>query len=196
MQSKTALRKIFRHRLASLTPVAREEAAQVVAMLFSQQAFFKTSRHIACYLSLPSEFNVSPLIEMIWQAKKNCYVPALAAEGKLHFVRYDDGMALHANRYGILEPVQSSEIFPASELDVVVVPLLAFDKAGHRLGTGGGYYDKTFAFLQADSTAPHRKPQLIAAACAVQEAKTLPADTWDILLQAAITEKGVFIFGK
>jgi len=135
------------------------------------------------------EFDASPIIETIWQAKKHCYLPILSENDKnpLIFSRYNSGDRLHANRYSILEPVNIScnNILPEN-LDIVITPLVAFDLHGHRLGAGGGYYDRTFAFLQAH---PRERPCMIGLAYASQQADSLPTDPWDIPLHFVLTEK-------
>lgn len=138
------------------------------------------------------EFDSSPLIEAIWRAKKQCYLPVLSAENKklLTFVNYRYGDALHTNRFGILEPAKITRTLAAADFDLVITPLLAFDTAGHRLGTGGGYYDYTFAFMKTVSL---KKPSLVGLGYAAQQAPSLPDDPWDIQLNAVITEKNFLL---
>ena len=152
---------------------------------------FASSKTIACYLPFQSEFNSEPLIEVIWQKNKICYLPILTEKKSLYFVRYDQGDPLILNRYAIREPQNTAKIIPAEKLDLVMMPLLAFDLAGHRLGIGGGYYDKTFSFLHDH---PTKKPLLIGLAYAAQQAEQLPADPWDIHLNGVVTEEGFVRF--
>jgi 5-formyltetrahydrofolate cyclo-ligase len=145
--------------------------------------------HIACYLPFNDEFDSLPVIETIWQAKKYCYLPVLSKsdEKSLCFVRYDYGDALHRNRYGILEPVNLSRVMLPNLLDIVVMPLLAFDVLGHRLGTGGGYYDCTFAFLHDQQD---KKPVMVGLGYAAQQVALMPSDPWDIMMAGVVTEDG------
>lgn len=149
---------------------------------------FQASRHIACYYPYRDEFNTFPVMEMIWAAKKICYLPLLSDMKSLTFARFSPGDVLEPNLYGIPEPVDRSRIIQAEKLDLVLMPLLAFDRQGHRLGTGGGYYDRTFAFLfeQARSLP---SPRMVGIGYAAQEAPALPADAWDVLMHAVVTEK-------
>lgn len=190
MKTKFKLRKKFRAICQGIPSAYRLEAAQAAAKIFIQHPFFKQSQAIACYLAVKHEFDCAPLIEAIWQAKKHCYVPVLSPtkENYLEFVRYDYGDALHVNRYAILEPVNVTRQIAPQELNGVIVPLLAFDQHGHRLGTGGGYYDRTFAFLH---DAKLTQPCLIGLGYAAQQADALPSDPWDITLTGVITEKGL-----
>lgn len=188
--SKFALRQTFREIRKTISTAYREQAALAAAALFNPLLNLKHCQHIACYLSFKDEFETSPLIESIWQAKKQCYLPVLSKDNEklLHFVHYKYGDALHLNRYSILEPVNSAPIISPEQLDIVITPLIAFDNQGHRLGTGGGYYDRTFAFLHSTVEKP---PQLIGLAYAAQQANRLPFDPWDILLDSIVTEKEV-----
>ena len=134
-----------------------------------------------------------PLIEAIWKANKKCYVPILIEGMALDFVRYEQGDKLRPNKFYILEPEEVSRRVAPEKLDLVVTPLVAFDLHGHRLGTGGGYYDRTFAFMHADQ---YKKPLLIGLAFAKQQADSLPIDPWDIKLDGIVTERGVTIVGS
>ncbi len=187
--SKYQLRQQFREIRKHIAASYRQEAAMKAAKHFSQHTLFQRSQHVACYLPSKDEFDSLPLIESIWNAKKHCYLPSLskAKEKFLHFVRYCYGDALHQNEYAILEPIGTAEPIALEALDLVIIPLIAFDAAGHRLGTGGGYYDRTFAYLNEKRI---RKPVLIGLAYQTQQADSLPADPWDVGLQGVITEAG------
>lgn len=163
---------------------------------------FKSSSHIACYLPTDDEFDTSPLIEAIWQANKNCYLPVLCNEKDKHlqFVTYQYGDSLKRNKYKILEPSNLSHKIDASALDLVITPLLAFDLHGHRLGTGGGYYDRTFAFLhesashETRTTTNTRKPLMLGLGYAAQQAENIPVEEWDVKLDGVLTERDCLAF--
>ena len=70
----------------------------------------------------------------------------------------------------------------------MIAPLVAFDLQGHRLGTGGGYYDRTFAFLHELAI---RKPDMMGLAYAAQQAPQIPSDPWDITLNSVVTEQSI-----
>lgn len=187
--SKVDLRKTYRAKRKKILPSERQQAAQAAAHIFRELAYFKHSQHIACYLSMEDEFDSYPLIEAIWQAKKICYLPIVSEEKEnvLRFVAYEYGDALRLNRYAILEPVKVVHTFSAQQLDLVMTPLIAFDGHGHRLGSGGGFYDRTFAFLKSSSDS-EKKPVLLGLAYAAQQIENLPVESWDISLTGVITE--------
>jgi 5-formyltetrahydrofolate cyclo-ligase len=184
MKTKADWRKEFHAIRSHIPTIYRQEAAQAAAQILTQLPCFTTSQHIACYLAVNAEFDCKQVIEAIWQAKKNCYVPRLTQTNLLEFARYQYADSLHLNRYAILEPVEPVEKIGPEKLDMVIVPLLAFDLVGQRLGTGGGYYDRTFAFL---STPSNKRPQMLGMAYAAQAVEKLPADAWDIQLDGVIT---------
>lgn len=110
----------------------------------------------------------------------------------LKFVEYKKNDFLQLNKYSILEPVFSAEkLLEEKKLDVVLVPLLAFDLNGHRLGSGGGYYDRTFSFLV--SRERPLKPYLIGIGYNVQQSNDLEEDEWDIVLDGMLTDKKLIL---
>lgn len=195
--SKSQLRKTYLTKRSQLSSHDREIASLTAAEIFVSLPSFKESKHIACYFAVNDEVNTTKIIEAIWQAKKQCYLPVLFSpkhaptEKSLIFVRYQDGDMLHLNRYSIPEPVNQNYIISAENLDIVLTPLIAFDLKANRLGTGGGYYDRTFAFLCARKVS---KPHLYGLAYAIQQSDVLPHDEWDISLNGVITEKGFISF--
>lgn len=101
----------------------------------------------------------------------------------LQFAIYQKGDRLQLNKYGIQEPVPTAKRIDIHQLDIVIMPLVAFDQAGRRLGAGGGYYDRTFA--------ERRGLCLLGLGYAVQEADSLPQEPWDVLMTGVVTEKGI-----
>lgn len=187
--SKSQLRLLFRAKRSHLSSNERLLAAQNAAEILQKQSVFTHSKHIACYLPFKDEFDTLPIIQAIWQANKKCYLPVLSEpeENSLFFVAYTNETSLHINRYAIREPNDISKIIAANELDLVIMPLVAFDRAGYRLGMGGGYYDRTFAFLQERSSS--KLPHLLGLGFAIQESDEIPAEKWDVKLNSILTEK-------
>jgi 5-formyltetrahydrofolate cyclo-ligase len=190
--NKDALRKIYQAKRHAIAADARQQAAMAAATLLIAQPYFSQSEHIACYLAYRDEFVTEPLIQAIWQARKICYLPVITPDSTLQFVRYDQDDPLLPNRYSILEPQNQQRKIKLTALDIIITPLVAFDRQGHRLGTGGGYYDKTLAGLRAKS----KKPLLLGLGHAVQEAKEIPVEPWDVMLDGVITELEAACFIK
>jgi 5-formyltetrahydrofolate cyclo-ligase len=109
----------------------------------------------------------------------------IGPEEPLELRLWEQGTALYPSGFGTLAP---SELAPRAQPDLVLMPLLGFDKAGTRLGYGGGYYDRTLAGMS-------KKPRLIGLAFAAQELDEIPREAHDVPLDAVVTETGVRHFG-
>lgn len=190
--TKPNIRKQYYNLRNNIHADLRKDAELTIVSHLTAHAIFKNSQHIACYLGFRNELSAEHIIQAIWQAKKHCYLPILSEEKILHFARYEKDDALTPNRFSILEPVNTARRISPNLLELVILPLVAFDKKGHRVGTGGGYYDRTFAFLHQK---PAKKPILVGLAYSIQEAEKLPADPWDIQLDYVLTEKGIVKLG-
>ncbi len=168
----------------------REQAGLAAAKLFVNLPFFQ-AEYIACYLPTEHEFDTQPIVNILSQSTRRCYLPMITEQKSVQFSRYVAGDSLVANQFGILEPSEQIEVIAPEKLDVVLMPLVAFDNYGHRLGMGGGYYDRTFNFLQHQ---PKRRVKMIGIAYALQQADSIVSDPWDIKLDGVITEKGYIKF--
>jgi 5-formyltetrahydrofolate cyclo-ligase len=112
-------------------------------------------------------------------------LPIVQPNRELLFAPWHAGDELVTNQYGIPEPtLTSTSCLKPEEISVTVIPLLGFTRQGHRLGMGGGYYDRSFSFRK-NQIAP---PQLIGIAYACQEIDALDTQTWDINMDAIATE--------
>lgn len=187
--NKAQIRQILIEKRRALSADASRAASECAAKLFVQHAFFKESERIACYFGQKDEINCSFIIDEIWRTQKSCYLPVLF-QNHLEFKRYEINSSLKLNKYNILEP-DETETLLASELDVVLVPLVGFDLNGNRVGRGGGYYDRTFEFLQNSAV---KKPYLIGFAYECQRVDELPSDPWDVPLNAVLTEEKIYFF--
>lgn len=111
-------------------------------------------------------------------------LPVLCSDHLLRFAPWRTGETLVPNRFGIPEPdVPEGALIDAGRMSMVVAPLVGFDARGNRLGMGGGWYDRSFAFRRT-SPAP---PYLVGAAFALQQVDALAAEAWDISLDAVCT---------
>jgi 5-formyltetrahydrofolate cyclo-ligase len=152
----------------------------------------RRAHRIACYLANDGEIDPGPAINLLRGGGRRILLPVLRGE-RLWFLPFEPGTPLAANRFGIPEPaVSARHRCPARDLDLVLVPLVAFDGAGNRLGMGGGFYDRTFAYLR--TRAVWKRPQLIGVAYEFQRLEALPVQTWDIPLQGIATEKRLYNF--
>lgn len=153
---------------------------------------FSAAQHIACYLPNDGELDITPLIDQAWAMGKTVYLPVLSLihRNHLHFLPYRPDDELVRNRFGIPEPiVKSRRMIDLKRLDLVLMPLVGFDARGNRLGMGGGFYDRSFAFLRRRQY--WLKPRLLGVAYDFQEVKKLDSNAWDVPLNGVATETGV-----
>jgi len=147
-------------------------------------------------MALDGELNPKPLIDRARHLKKQCYLPRLSTGIHRHIGRamefLPDNASYRLNQYGIAEPslLPHHRIDPQL-LDLVIVPLVGFDRSGNRLGMGAGYYDRTFAFLRSQHS--WHKPRLVGVAHALQETTALVPSLWDIPLDGIVTENELII---
>lgn len=132
---------------------------------------------VACYLPFDGEISPIPLINQLWQKQIEVYLPVLHpfSAGHLLFLAYRPDTCLVNNRFGIKQPKLSlQDVLPLTELEMLFMPLVAYDKKGNRLGMGGGFYDRTLA----------EHPTLIKVGLAhhCQQIEELPYEEWDIPL--------------
>jgi 5-formyltetrahydrofolate cyclo-ligase len=132
------------------------------------------------YHALSSEADPAQLLQRLVRRGAHIAFPRVIAKGaRLAFHRVPDGEMLRTGAWGIQEPAAH---FPLAEPDLLLVPLLAFDANGHRLGYGGGFYDRTIAALQVPA---------IGVGFSAQEVASLPVEAHDMALSGILTEHGL-----
>jgi len=194
MSIRHALRAEMRARRRAVSKYERATLAQSLARQLAGWLRIRRARRIACYLANDGEMDLAPVIALLRKPGSQVLLPALHGKA-LWFLPYDSDTPLVANRFAIPEPdVAANTRCRARDLDLVLMPLVAFDAAGNRLGMGGGYYDRTFSYLRHRLV--WRKPLLIGIAYEFQRAPSLPRRPWDIPLQAVATEKQLYRFDQ
>ena len=192
MDARSTLRQSMRKKRRTLTPKQQAIAALKLLVEIKKLPLIHQSKHIALYLPNDGELDPTPIVQWCWTMKKNVYLPVLhpLSHNRLWFVKYTKHTPMTRNIYGILEPKAPYRfIRPAKMLDTVLLPLVAFDNKGGRLGMGGGYYDRTFSFIKQFNA---QKPRLIGLAHHLQEVEKLPIESWDVPLTAVVTDHGYY----
>ncbi|MDM8545040.1 5-formyltetrahydrofolate cyclo-ligase [Candidatus Venteria ishoeyi] len=186
-----ALRQQLRQQRRMLSPHQQKSHAQHLARHLGHHPRFLRSQHIACYLANDGELDLKPLINKLWGMGKSCYLPVLQAHRQaLWFCPYTPDSVMQKNHFGILEPQNRTAMRPPWALDMVLMPLVGFDAMGNRLGMGGGFYDRSFAYLQRNTY--YQQPTLVGVAHQLQQVGTLQGNFWDVPMRLFATEKGVF----
>lgn len=190
------LRRRLRALRRALSPAERRQAALAVASRLERWPAWTGAARVAGYWACDGELDPAPLLERAWAADRRVYLPVLDRESGLRFAPYLPGMPVRRNRFNIPEPdVSPAEWVEPSQLDLVLTPLVAFDPTGVRLGMGGGFYDRTFAFLR-DAGAIDRQPLLLGLGYEFQKVAGLIRQPWDIPLDAAVTEESLYGFAR
>ena len=191
--SLSAARKSLRARLNArrrqLPPQQRAQLSGLVARNLDRALQLRNDWRIAAYAALPWELDAAPLISLAAERGCRIFLPRIdrrRASGAMRFVPMQG--PLQHNRLGIAEP-QGSKALGARWLDVVFVPLVGFDRRGVRLGAGGGFYDRAFAFRHLRRV--WHAPRLVGLAYAFQEVDRIDAAAHDVLMDAVVTEEGL-----
>lgn len=185
---RESLRAELRARRAALTPAQRVAAAQALPAQVERIPEFLTDRRIGGYWAIAGELPLAALMAGVLARGQQWHLPIVDDDGLLRFGPWRTGDALAPNRYGIPEPVCAvADSRAPQDLDLVLVPLLGFDRAGYRLGFGGGYYDRSFAFLRERDGIG--KPVLVGVGYGLQEVERIQAQPWDVRLDYIATER-------
>jgi 5-formyltetrahydrofolate cyclo-ligase len=182
---KEALRREARGRLRGLSPEGRVQAGAAIARRVWRVPQVAGARHLLVYAALPSEVPTAAIVE---EARRRGIVTVFprclpdTREMALHRLGTED--PLHPGAHGIREPDPACPLVTVDDIDAALLPGLAWDRAGGRLGRGAGYYDRLLG-----------SPAWKAFACglffAAQEMDAIPMDRWDARLQAVVTEKAI-----
>lgn len=189
MSTRNALRRDMRQHRRTLPAPARVAAAEALAERLLALPFVPRTGHVAGYWATDGEIPLHAWQLRLPPGLRYC-LPVLHDDATLRFAPWSPGAPLTANRYGIPEPdVSPDALLEPAQLDLAVVPLVAFERSGHRLGMGGGWYDRSFAF-RATQPAP---PRLVGAGFSFQQVASITPEPWDVALDAVCTESDTFL---
>jgi 5-formyltetrahydrofolate cyclo-ligase len=178
---KAIMRRELTARRDALPAAERQQAAESIAARAFPVAV-PPGAIVSGFMPLKSEINPLPLMRKLAEAGAELALPVVSGKGQPLIMRgWTFGGPLASGVWGIREPLPDAV---AVDPDVLIVPLLAFDRRGHRLGYGAGYYDMTIAALRA------KKPVIaVGIAYAAQEVDTVPITPHDAPLDLVLTER-------
>ena len=191
---RTRLRADMRAKRRALPAHERASASRQFARILRRANLLRPGRRIAVYVAHDSEADPSAIVRVARRNRCELYLPAIAdyRRRRMEFHRYAIDTHLRPNRYGIAEPERSAASrIAARHLDLVLVPLVAVDARGTRLGTGAGFYDRCLQHLRAGRR--WRRPKLIGLCYELQRVAQLDARAWDVPLDALLTEKHLYL---
>lgn len=180
-EAKARLREEARARRTALAAAARAEASAAIADRAIPLIERLGPEVLAAYFAVRSEVDTRAILAWAERAGLPVALPAIEGNGGLAFRRFRADEALAAGGFGIPTPLAEAE---AMLPDVLIVPMLAFDRTGTRLGYGRGHYDRAIAHLRN-----HRvHVRLVGVAFAVQEVAAVPAEVHDVRMDFIVTE--------
>lgn len=188
--SRPQLRRLLRQRRRALSKTQQRQASHDLYRQLAQSPSFRRARHIALYLPSDGEIDPALVLKAARKRGKHIYLPVLSAwpRTRMVFQRVGRHEKMTGNRFGILEPrPQPARQRRLWALDLVLLPLVGFDAKGGRLGMGGGFYDRSLAYLSRRKK--WHKPTLLGLAHECQRVDELAMANWDVPLQATVSDK-------
>ncbi|MDQ3556959.1 MAG: 5-formyltetrahydrofolate cyclo-ligase [Gemmatimonadota bacterium] len=181
--TKTELRRAARARLAAIGEGERRTARAAVAARLWTLPAMEGAGTLLCFAGLPDEIPTDQVAEEALRRGARLVYPRVRSAGEVTLHRVDGPDALRPGRWGIREPDPGHSLEVGVEaIDAVLVPGLAWDRGGRRLGRGGGFYDRLFAD-------PGWRGFRCGVFWALQEVERVPVDPWDVPLDAVVTER-------
>ncbi len=183
---RNELRRYFRSRRRSLSAASQRNHSLNVARHLLNAGHMLRSKRIGGYWTNDGEVDLEPLLTELDYRHKQLALPVVSRRGQMSFFSYQPGAPLVVNRYDILEPAAGARFINGRSLNLVLVPLVAFDEFGVRLGMGAGYYDRFLGSIPA-----LLRPRIVGIAHEVQRSPDpLPLGDWDVLMDGVVTEHG------
>lgn len=177
MKSKSELRKYIRQLKTLLTPAEKQRQANSVFHDIECLKQFKDAKVVLLYHSLPDELPTHSIIDQ-WSNTKTILLPRVDGE-YLRLYRYSPTLMVHGS-YNISEPSMSCQEYSIGDVDLAIIPAMAFDRKGHRLGRGKGFYDRLLATSSVMKIGVAFNSQIV---------RNVPADAFDISMNMVITDK-------
>ena len=178
--SKTILRKTVLTVLKEISPERREVDSRNLSGLLEKQPFFQQAKSILFFASLPNEIDLWPLLEKTIPGTKLIALPCFDADRQVYAPRRvkDLRVEIVTGQFGIREPGPACVPLPLHDLDLVLVPGVAFDQHGHRLGRGKGFYDRLLQEFQGTKAGIAFDEQIV---------KRVPVETTDVVMDYVVT---------
>jgi 5-formyltetrahydrofolate cyclo-ligase len=181
---KRSLRRELRRRLRAVAPGEAAEASRRAAAHLAASRELAGARRVILYAALPDELPSRPLFDAAAGAGRPVLLPRPGPHAVLEVARFARWEDLRPGRYGVLEPPAAQPGLPLAAGDLVLVPGLAFDRAGHRLGRGGGWWDRTLGAARG------ARLTAVGVGFAFQVLHAVPHGPGDAALDALLTEDG------
>jgi 5-formyltetrahydrofolate cyclo-ligase len=194
-RNRDDIRREMRARRRLVTRQERELAARCIATGAERAYLIRPGYRIAVYHPFGHEADVTHVTGLAWRRGCEVYLPVVMHQRRftMQFVRFRPDARLKVNMFGIPEPDDHPQVrIPPLRLDVIFMPLVAFDEHGWRLGSGAGYYDRRLQHLRGSRQ--WRRPKLVGVAYEHQRLEALSPGAWDVPMDAVLTERHLYRF--
>jgi len=198
-QHRSTLRKHYRQLRRSLNTHQQQYAALSLARQLIRSPYFLRAKNITVYWPDDGEISLLPFIERAWAMNKNVYLPVVTQRNTMQFARFTPHCAIADGKWEIPLPIPTRPVKPLI-LDTLIIPLVAFDACGNRLGRGGGFYDRfihqlpRFRAVETHPSGQTKNPAIIGVAHHCQRADSIPVAPWDMPVDAVCTDTALHIF--
>lgn len=187
----SSIRNAIRTQRKNLSSDQVQSISQKISEKIIQLPEFLQSQHIAYYISNENEIDPAEIIHHAKKLNKSFYLPIISEKNKLNFYLTNTNTQFIKNKFNIDEPIiKNQEPVLPEDLNLILVPLVAFDQHCNRLGRGMGFYD---SYLQFTKNVPQNKrPTLIGLAYEFQKVEKLNPESWDVPMDFVVTEKNIY----
>ena len=183
MQLKDHIRQTIKQKRLALSSNEVQRRSRSVFQRLMKSNFYQNAQSIACYVSVQNEVDTHNLIQIALKNGKQIGVPVTDPDGHMAFQAISSLDILHPVHFGLLEPPRDANTeIPPESFDLILLPGLAFDDRGNRIGSGGGYFDRFLSTIPAHTAALSYDFQIL---------DQIPTDSHDIRLDYIITESRV-----
>ena len=180
-------KKEIRRRVRSLFPGDAERRAQSMMICQHVMAWeaYCNARVVGGYVPMKHEADVMPILRDVLACGKTLVLPRCSKKPEMRFHRVAGMDELVQGAYGLMEPAEHAPVVETGKIDLLLVPLEALTREGMRLGKGGGYYDCCLSGFSGVSLGVAMQHQWV---------DSLPGDTWDVPLTAAVDSQAIHMF--
>ena len=192
-ETRNQLRLRLRELRRELLPGQRSNAEQAVAKLLAEFVSSQPPGLACTYIPTDGELDLRLCTERLQDLGWRIFLPVIGDGRQMGFAEWTTHCRLEQNKFGILEPASPAELLTAEQMDLALIPCVAVDASGNRLGFGAGYYDRAFsrAELERDQDSSGAGPTLIGCAFSQQVVHELAAEPWDVAMDYILTETAI-----
>jgi len=191
--STAELRRRMRAARRTVPRRESERVARVIARKLSALGLLRSGERVAIYVPMRGEIATEPLIRLATERGCRLYLPRITSERARRMTFAPMRGPWRRSSYGIPEPASLAGSLSARWMDVVILPLVAFDAAGTRIGGGTGYYDRALHHLKLRGS--WRKPRTVGVAFDLQRVPAIVRKSWDVPMELVVTERHVYRTG-